>query len=132
MYGGVFGRHPNLTVITEELGVSWLPYFIARCDGLSAAGPWAFEASPGEMVRRNVRATPLIGLGDPNVAEGLLQQFPDTFVFSSDYPHGEGNADPLRLYEPALSLLDESLRQSFLGGNMAECFARMGDPLPEL
>jgi predicted TIM-barrel fold metal-dependent hydrolase len=130
-YGGVFGRHPNLTVITEELGVAWLPYFITRCDALGAAGPWAFETTPGEMVRRNVRATPLLGLGDPNVAEGLLQQFPDTFVFSSDYPHGEGNPDPLNLYEPALSLLDESLRASFLGGNMADCFARMGDPLSE-
>jgi predicted TIM-barrel fold metal-dependent hydrolase len=131
-YGGVFGRHPNLTVITEELGVAWLPFFVARCDALGFAGPWAFDSSPGQMVRRNVRATPLIGLGDPNVAEGLLQEFPELFVFSSDYPHGEGNADPLELYEPALSQLDGSLRASFLGENMADCFARTGDPLPEL
>jgi predicted TIM-barrel fold metal-dependent hydrolase len=131
-YGGVFGRHPNLTVITEELGVAWLPFFVARCDALGLAGPWAFDSSPGEMVRRNVRATPLMGLGDPNVAEGLLQQFPEIFVFSSDYPHGEGNADPMGLYEPALSQLDDSLRASFLGENMADCFARMGEPLPEL
>ena len=129
IYGGVFGRHPDLTVITEELGVSWLPPFVARCDSLGIAGPWPFDASPGEMVRRNVRATPLIGLGDVNIADGLLQQFPDSFVFSSDYPHGEGNADPVALYEPALSGLDDALRTSFLGGNMAECFTRMGDPL---
>ena len=77
--------------------MAWLPFFITRCDKLGVAGPWPFE-QPGEMVRRNVRATPLLGLGDPNVAEGLLQQFPETFVFSSDYPHGEGNADPLKLY----------------------------------
>jgi predicted TIM-barrel fold metal-dependent hydrolase len=130
-YGGVFGRHPQLTVITEELGVAWIPYFIERCDSLEIAGPWPFEATPSEMARRNVRATPLLGLGDCNVAEGLIQQFPDSFVFSSDYPHGEGNVDPIKLYGGALASLDSTLRSSFLGGNMAECFSRMGDALPE-
>jgi predicted TIM-barrel fold metal-dependent hydrolase len=130
LYGGVFGRHPTLTVITEELGVNWLPAFVARCDALSAAGPWPFESNPGEMVRSNLRVTPLIGLGDVNVAEGLMQQYPEMFIFSSDYPHGEGNEDPIALYEPALSALPPSVRDSFLGGNIAECFARMGDPLP--
>jgi predicted TIM-barrel fold metal-dependent hydrolase len=131
VYGGVFGRHPHLTIITEELGVAWLPAFVARCDALGVAGPWPFQTTPGEMVRHNVRATPLIGLGDANVADGLIQQLPEMLVFSSDYPHGEGNADPIALYEPALSSLDEGLRASFLGANMAECFARTGDPLPE-
>jgi predicted TIM-barrel fold metal-dependent hydrolase len=131
VYGGVFGRHPDLTIITEELGVAWLPAFVARCDALGVAGPWPFETTAGEMVRHNVRATPLMGLGDVNVADGLLQQLPEMLVFSSDYPHGEGNADPIALYEPALSSLDEGLRASFLGANMAECFARTGDPLPD-
>jgi hypothetical protein len=62
---------------------------------------------------------------------GLIQQLPEMLVFSSDYPHGEGNADPIAFYEPALSSLDEGLRASFLGANMAECFARTGDTLPE-
>jgi predicted TIM-barrel fold metal-dependent hydrolase len=99
--------------------------------GLGVAGPWPFETTPGEMVRHNVRATPLMGLGDVNVADGLLQQLPEMLIFSSDYPHGEGNADPIALYEPALSSLDEGLRASFLGANKAECFARTGDPLPD-
>lgn len=106
LYGGVFGRHPNLTIITEELGVAWLPAFVKRCDSLSLAGPWPFDATPGEMIRRNVRATPLIGLGDGNVAEALIQELPEMLVFSSDYPHGEGNANPIALYEPALSALE--------------------------
>ena len=132
VYGGVFGRHPNLTILTEELGVGWLPYFLARTEGLGRIGPWPFDTTPSEMIRRNVRATPLIGLGDPNVADGLIQQLPEMIVFSSDYPHTEGNADPIALYEPALSSLDDSLRTSFLGANIADCFDRMGDPLPPL
>jgi predicted TIM-barrel fold metal-dependent hydrolase len=131
LYGGVFGRHPALTVITEELGVAWLPAFVARCDALSMAGPWAFDRSPGEMIRQGLRVTPLMGLGDANVAEGLLHQFPEMLIFSSDYPHNEGNVDPIGLYEPALSALSTDLRESFLGENIAACFARMGDPLPQ-
>jgi predicted TIM-barrel fold metal-dependent hydrolase len=129
LYGGVFGRHPDLTIITEELGVGWLSHFVGRSVGLGPAGPWPFDLTAPEMLRRNLRVTPLIGF-DPNVADGLLHDFPEIFVFSSDYPHGEGHADPITIYEPALSSVDESLRSWFLGANMAECFARMGDPLP--
>lgn len=50
-------------------------------------------------------------------------------VFSSDHPHGEGNVDPVALFGPALSELRVHGREQFLGENIAECFARMGDPL---
>jgi predicted TIM-barrel fold metal-dependent hydrolase len=129
VYGGVFGRHPNLTVLTEELHVAWLPEFAARVASLDIAGPWPFELAPSEMLRSNVRATPLIGLGDGNVLDGIFTDFSDMLVFSSDYPHGEGNPDPIELYEPQLSALDPELRSQFLGENIAACLARMGDPL---
>jgi predicted TIM-barrel fold metal-dependent hydrolase len=130
LYGGVFGRHPNLTILTEELGVAWIPFFVRRCEMLAAAGPWPFELSPPEMLRRNVRATPLIGLGDTDALTKTFRELPEMLVFSSDYPHGEGNVDPIALYEPELSALDADLRDRFLGENMLDCFARMGDPLP--
>ncbi len=129
IYGGVFGRHPNLTVITEELGVGWLPYFVTRVDSLSNAGPWPFELTPAEMVRRHVRAAPLPGLGDPNPLTSALVGISEMLVFSSDYPHGEGNGNPIALLEPSLEQLTRQGRDAFLGGNIAECFARMGDPL---
>jgi predicted TIM-barrel fold metal-dependent hydrolase len=50
-------------------------------------------------------------------------------VFSSDYPHQEGNAEPLELYQPALDQLDAELRASFLGENITACFARTASPL---
>jgi hypothetical protein len=60
----------------------------------------------------------------------IVQRLPEMLDFSSDYPHGEGNADPMARYEPALSSLDEQLRVPFPGANMAECFVSTGDPLP--
>jgi predicted TIM-barrel fold metal-dependent hydrolase len=109
--------------------VSWLPHFVSRCSLLDLAGDWPFDLSPSEMMHRNVRNSPLMGLGDPNVLDGLIHGLSDMIVFSSDYPHGEGNADPLMLYEPQLSQLDNKLRAEFLGENIAGCFARMDDPL---
>ncbi|MHB8464730.1 MAG: amidohydrolase family protein [Acidimicrobiales bacterium] len=128
VFGGVFGRHPNLTVLLEELLIGWLPFFVRRCDSLGDAG-WPFDLSPGEMVRRNVRSTPLPGLGDTGIADVLLQ-LPEMFVFSSDYPHGEGSATPIELYAPILDGVDAQIRASFFGDNIADCFRRMGDPLP--
>jgi len=53
---------------------------------------------------------------------------PGVTVFSSDYPHYEGNPDPLEYYESALSTLDDAARAQFLGGSIADVYARMGDP----
>ena len=128
VYGGVFGRHPNLTVITEELGVGWIPQFVTRCEQLSR-GPWDFELTPGEMIRSGLRAAPLPGLGDPVPFTPALQTVSEMLVFSSDYPHGEGNADPITLFGPVLENMSDPERRAFLGGTMAECFARMGDPI---
>jgi hypothetical protein len=50
-------------------------------------------------------------------------------MFSSDYPHQEGNADPVGVYGGALQALDLDTFERFMGGNATDAFARMGDPL---
>jgi predicted TIM-barrel fold metal-dependent hydrolase len=133
LYGGVFARHPNATVLLEEMRVGWVPWFVQMLDRQSqssaALGDWPWKLSGGEMLRRNVRMTPLPGFGDSDGLE-VLAQLPEMCVFSSDFPHQEGNAEPIELYRPGLDALDEALRQSFMGENIHECYARMGDPLP--
>jgi predicted TIM-barrel fold metal-dependent hydrolase len=133
LYGGVFARHPALTVLLEELRVSWVPSFLATLErqALSspALGQWPWEISGGDMLRRNVRLTPLPGFGDDD-ALAVARQLPGMVVFSSDYPHLEGNADPIALYGPELDSLSADERSSFMGDSIEECFARTGDPLP--
>jgi predicted TIM-barrel fold metal-dependent hydrolase len=132
LYGGVFDRHPNLTVMLEEVKTAWLPSFVEMCARQAlpspGLGPWPFETSGEEMLRRNVRFTPLIGFGDSDVLD-LVRALPDMALFSSDFPHFEGNADPINLYGPGLDDLGADLRTRFLGGNAEAVFSRTGDPL---
>ena len=132
LYGGVFDRHPDLTVVLEEMKIGWLPWFVDACTRQALPSPglgdWPYEAGGGEMLRRNVKITPLPGLGDVEALD-VLVRLPDMCLFSSDYPHMEGNASPIDVYQPALDKLDADLRARFLGANAAEVFARTGDPL---
>lgn len=138
LYGGVFERHPKLTIVVSELWTGWVPNFIRKVEVLTAKSEkgsrgahwrdWPYPLKGGDYLRRNVRVTPLPGLGDWNSLE-LIEAYPEMIVFSSDYPHPEGNACPIDLYRPGLDRLDESVRDAFLGENMAECFARTGDPV---
>ena len=135
LYGGVFARHPDLTVLFAELRTNWIPVFLATLQRQSlsspALGDWPYDVSAGDMLRRSVRATPLPGFGDDDALD-LAAEHPGMAVFSSDYPHHEGNADPINLYGPGLERLDPHARALFMGGSMLDCFARTGDPLPDV
>jgi len=132
LYGGVFDRHPDLTVVLEEMKVGWLPAFVDTCTRQAepsfALGDWPYAVSGGEMLRRNVKFTPLPGFGDAEALD-VVRALPEMALFSSDYPHMEGNADPINLYGDGLDALGADLRDRFLGTNALDVFARTGDPL---
>jgi predicted TIM-barrel fold metal-dependent hydrolase len=132
LYGGVFHRHPDLTVMLEEVRIGWLPAWVTMVSRQSMSNPglgdWPFPVSGAEMVRRNIKATPLPGFGDTEALD-VLAELPEMCLFSSDYPHQEGNADPINLYGEPLQAIDAELRHAFLGANASEAFARTGDPL---
>jgi predicted TIM-barrel fold metal-dependent hydrolase len=131
---GVFERHPKLTVVFAEHGIDWIVPATLRMDALATPGlsplllgEYKLPLAPSEYVRRNVRVTPLpVPHETPT---GLLAALPEVPVFSSDYPHFEGNNDPIGHYHKELGAVPETAKQSFLGDNLAQCFARMNDPI---
>ena len=133
LFGGVFARFPTLTVLIEEAHAGWLPWYVKSAGRMAGPNPvlgdWPYPKTGTEMLHDNVRLTPLPGFGDDEALD-LLQALPEMTIWSSDYPHQEGNADPIALYGPALDALAPELRSQFLGDNIEQCFARMGDPLP--
>ena len=132
LFGGAFHRHPDLTVVLEEMGVGWIPAYVDICARQSKSstimGDWPFELSGDEFLRRNVRFTPLPGFNEGATLD-VVEALPEMAMFSSDYPHQEGNADPINVYGAALQALDPVTRERFMGGNAADAYARMGDPL---
>ena len=105
---------PTLTVMLEEMRVDWVPSFVDMLERQArsspALGDWPYDVSGGDMLRRNVRSTPLPGFGDSDALD-VLARAARELVCSSDYPHFEGNADPIELYGAALDDLDAELRE---------------------
>lgn len=132
--GGVFERHPKLTVVFAEHGIDWILPATMRMDAMASPGlsplllgDYRLPLLPSEYVRRNIRVTPLpVAHELPNTT---LEWLPEVPIFSSDYPHFEGSGDPAGHYVKELAAVSEDTRSSFMGGNLGECFARMGDPL---
>lgn len=134
VFGGVFDRHPNLTVLFAEHGIDWILSATARMDQLALPGvspllldDLSLPLTPGEYVARNVRVTPLPAAHESPIP--VLEAMPTVPVMSSDYPHFEGNGDPMGYYEKELEPCSDADRASFYGGSLAERFAAMGDPL---
>jgi predicted TIM-barrel fold metal-dependent hydrolase len=132
--GGVFERHPTLTIVFAEHGIDWITPATLRMDVLATPGfsplllpDYSLPLSPAEYVRRNIRVTPLPVPHESPAA--TMEVFPELPIFSSDYPHMEGSPDPMGHYGAQLAGVSADARASFLGGNLAECFARMGDPI---
>ena len=131
IFGGVFERHPELTVVFAEHGIDWLTTATLRMDVLSQSplvvGDYRLPLAPSEYVRRNIRVTPLpVAHELPNAT---FDRYPELPVFSSDYPHFEGSGDPVGHYRKELASMPIKAQAAFLGGNISDCFARMGDPI---
>jgi predicted TIM-barrel fold metal-dependent hydrolase len=50
LFGGVFARHPNLTVVLEEMKIGWLPWFVESTGRLALSVPFLGDwpwGSPG-------------------------------------------------------------------------------------
>lgn len=89
---GVFHRHSTLRVASIENGSDWLHLLVKRLRKQANQTPWVFQEDPLETVRRHIWVTPYLeenlrALADLIGAERIL--------FGSDWPHGEGVAEPL-------------------------------------
>jgi len=135
VFGGVFHQHPDLTLVFAELGTHWfsgcVEHMQARGPSVPESavymGPYPYELTPAEFVRRNVRITPLPRRHQSPVR--LLADYPECVIFSSDYAHNESNPEPTAHYEELLAGVEPELRRRFMGGNIEDCYRRMGDPL---
>jgi predicted TIM-barrel fold metal-dependent hydrolase len=136
IFGGVFERHPELTLLIAECGLHWFAGTVEHMEQRDSRrhvsprlffGEYRWSLSPAEFARRNLRITPVPQeMQDPS---RLLEQLPECVVFSSDYAHNEGSPQPVNHYRRLLADLPPDVVDSFFSGSIAEAYARMGRPV---
>ena len=119
IYDNLFGRFPNLRVVSVENGCEWAPYLIRRLDkmrGLGRNGPWIggpLTERPSEIFRRHVLVTPF---PEDDVAPFIELVGVQSLVLGSDWPHPEGLAAPAD-YVDVLRDLSESDQRKVMREN---------------
>jgi predicted TIM-barrel fold metal-dependent hydrolase len=87
---GILERHPRLRVAFLECGAGWVPYYLHRLDehqevfGYSSA---ELTLRPSEYFAR--QCTVSVEEAEPGLG-AVLERYPTSVVFASDYPHADG------------------------------------------
>ena len=113
---GVFRRHPRLRVASIENGSDWLHLLAKRLRKQANQTPWAFSEDPIETIRRHVWTTPYFEEDLEALAELIGVE---RILFGSDWPHGEGVAQPLD-FKKELGAFDERAVQRIMHDNCVE------------
>jgi predicted TIM-barrel fold metal-dependent hydrolase len=88
----VFTRHPKLKVASIENGSYFVHRLIKRLKKAANSAPHHFTEDPVEQIRNNVWIAPYYEDDVQLLAETIGV---DKILFGSDWPHGEGLADPM-------------------------------------
>jgi len=123
IFDGLFDTHPDLMLGVIEQGAEWVVPWLPRLDRtqktFSKTEPTlrGLELAASDYVHRNVRITPFVG---ERVGWLIEQAGDDLFMFSSDFPHPEGNRDPIAKFEATMDGMSDEARRRFYRDNMAD------------
>jgi predicted TIM-barrel fold metal-dependent hydrolase len=114
VYYNLFGRFPNVRVVSIENGSDWVAYLLKHLDkkkGMGRQGPWPggyFRGRAGEILREHLYLTPY---PEDDVLPLVELMGADHVLFGSDYPHPEGLAEPNAFVELLGGLEAQSVRR---------------------
>ena len=97
IYGNLFGRFPELKVLSIENGSDWVHYLLTLLDkkkGMGRYGPW-IGGRPAGRPSATFREHCFVSPYPEDDVEALIERIGASQVlFGSDYPHPEGMAVP--------------------------------------
>jgi predicted TIM-barrel fold metal-dependent hydrolase len=121
IYYNLFGRFPNLKVLSVENGAEWVAHFVQKLDksrGMAKNGYWPcgqLTERPSNIFRRHVGVVPY---PEDDIVEITAVVGPDTLCLGTDFPHPEGVARAQEFVEgPMQGLDDESARRKLVYEN---------------
>jgi predicted TIM-barrel fold metal-dependent hydrolase len=113
IFHNLFGRYPNLKVVSVENGSLFIPYLMKVMDkmgGMGRNGPWLggrIADKPSRILKRHVFVSPYHEEDIPSLVEAVGAS---QVVFGSDYPHPEGLAEPVDFVDGIEKLPDCEIR----------------------
>lgn len=121
----VFGRFPDLRILSVEYGSSWVAPMLRKLDHIArlySKDMWRFGRPPGtpsELFRRHVWVSPFFEDDVPGLARTIGA---DRVLAGSDYPHPEGLLEPTA-FASELGDLPAPDRRKILRENFEELVA---------
>ena len=113
---GVFQRHPGLKLASIENGSDWVQLLVKHLCKKANQSPRAFAEDPLDTIRRHVWTTPYLEEDLFALAELIGV---DRILFGSDWPHGEGTAQPLDFVKE-LGEFDDPARRRIMHDNVLD------------
>jgi predicted TIM-barrel fold metal-dependent hydrolase len=128
IFSGALERHPGLTIVLAESGVSWLPFFLARADmewnALRKNVKDAPTLSPSELFHRQVYAT----FEEEFFPEQISVLGADRCMWASDYPHTDSTfPNSMKVIDETLGALTPEDRRLITATNCAQLYGFSGD-----
>ena len=105
---GVFTRHPGLKVASIENGSDFLHLLVKRLHKQANQTPWVFREDPLDAIRKHVWVAPYFEEDLQALAELMGTE---RILFGSDWPHGEGLANPLDFAKELAGFDDAAIRR---------------------
>jgi predicted TIM-barrel fold metal-dependent hydrolase len=130
VYHNLFGRFPNVRVVSIENGSDWTAYLLTHLDkkkGMGRQGPWPggyFRGRPSDVLKRHLFLTPY---PEDDVVSLVELMGASQVLFGSDYPHPEGLAEPNH-FANLLDGLDAPTVRRVMRDNASELLGLPPDP----
>jgi predicted TIM-barrel fold metal-dependent hydrolase len=102
VFHNLFGRFPNIQILSVENGSGWAAYILKtmnKMGGMGYNGPWIggrIKEKPGAILRRHLSISPY---HEEDIGELAREIGPERVLFGSDFPHPEGLAEPVSFRE---------------------------------
>ncbi|MEX1008990.1 MAG: amidohydrolase family protein [Acidimicrobiia bacterium] len=120
IFHGLFERFPDVRIALSEQGTVWLPYTLRKMDHAFMMGRKgtfdAIKSRPSDTFRKHFLVAPY----PEEIVSRPMEVVGDTcLTFGSDFPHGEGLADPAEYANAILGDLTEEQRRKIMRDNLA-------------
>ena len=121
-FSGILERHPEMKVIFAEGGISWIPSALFDADKQYRAYETEMRPKlanlPSHYWYRQCYAT---FMNDPAGIKLVDEIGPEHMLWSTDYPHPEGNlGENMAVMRSIFGQLDETRARAIVGTNAAQ------------